>query len=305
MGRTSSSRSRPPLRQREQDAEGEPETVTNITWKLVSGWPPRNWMATESGQARHRKRARSSDRPARCTSRMYGISGKMLVSGHGQPDDEEGPEREHDSRRAARRRSACRARVPSRKVPKAATNSLSIAITASDFQNGRTKRRHGEGREDRRLGVGQVRAPAHEVRDSRAGVAEAHRACTGSRAGTRPPRRPARSSSRTAARPAGLALSTATGPEPVRARQRAAGSEPLADQHQRQHGVDHRGPQHRMAAPPGGHPPEPPGGRCLPIDAGRRRRGARAHRWTRLATGSDRRGGPEGVVGRRHGVRGR
>ena len=63
--------------------------------------------------------------------------GKMFVSGHGEPDDEEGAEREHEPARSAPPKRMPSARA-SRNVPKAATNSLSTAITASDFQNGST-----------------------------------------------------------------------------------------------------------------------------------------------------------------------
>ncbi len=137
VGRTRSRRSRPPCHQASRARKANQQAVTTITWKLVSGWPPRNWMATTAASP-----ATGSGPGLRITisvsSRMYGISGKTFVSGHGSHTTKKVPNAKTTPAKSAppKRMPSTRA---SRNVPRAAMNSLSIAITASDFQSGRTK----------------------------------------------------------------------------------------------------------------------------------------------------------------------
>ena len=81
VGRSSRARSRPPSRQASSTRNANQSVVTTITWKLVSGWPPRNCRPTSAASA-----AASSGSGRRTsssvTSSSHGISGKMLVSGH-------------------------------------------------------------------------------------------------------------------------------------------------------------------------------------------------------------------------------
>ena len=85
------------------------QTVTNITWKLVSGCPPRNWSATSAASPA------TGSGPGRRTTQLGEQQDPRdqredVRQRPGQPDDEEGRRTRTRRRRAARRRSASRAR---------------------------------------------------------------------------------------------------------------------------------------------------------------------------------------------------
>ena len=94
-------------------------------------------MPVASGQPGPRQRARAAAGTARRTGRSRAAASRRCRASTRPTTPTTGRTRTR-ARRSARRRAACPRARPSRKAPSAARNSLSIATTASDFQNGST-----------------------------------------------------------------------------------------------------------------------------------------------------------------------
>ena len=136
--------------------------VASSAWKLDSGCPPRNCSAGHRGQAAPASRSGLSHEPVgqQQHPRHQRPDAHVRI---GDPGDHPEAERRRRARRAARPPKRMPSARPSRNMPNAATHSLSTAIQPER----RPERQHvggqREGREDRRLGVGQERPPADDV----------------------------------------------------------------------------------------------------------------------------------------------
>ena len=182
-GREPPDRTQPrPARARARARSAPKRPRPRATWKLDSGWPPKNCSATTSASA--------------ATGRAPGPPDDAVDSQqqprHQRPDARQRPRQPDDQvqpePKTSPASSAPAKRMPSARASRSVPNAAHEQLQRGDHARATTRTaavgRQVERREERRLRVGQERPPARSVRVPQRHVGQPRRACTARTAGT-------------------------------------------------------------------------------------------------------------------------